>query len=114
MVEKISQIEEFQKDYSDYDDVYQIFITDMDFQCWFQISSGKLNYSEGLHDTYNIKFIMDRETLERILSLQIQPYDAFMKGFIKMDGEIMYSIRFRNFTTEFIQYVRYFLENASS
>ncbi|MBD3213776.1 MAG: hypothetical protein GF311_14295 [Candidatus Lokiarchaeota archaeon] len=114
MVEKIGQIEEFQKDYSDFDDVYQICITDLDFQCWFKISKGKLSYSEGIHENYNIKFIMDREILERVLSLKIQPYDAYMKGFIKMDGDIMYTIRFRNFSNEFIQYVGYFLENARS
>jgi len=109
----IGSIDEFQENFFDYDDIYEIYITDIDFQCWVRIKKGKITYGKGVKKNSDIKFKLTKDLLLKIVKLEIQPYDAYMRGLIKKDGPLRYALRFRNFLNEFIQYFSYFLQKST-
>jgi hypothetical protein len=98
-------VEEIQEDFKDYDDIYQIAIEDIELEGWFQIKDGTITYQEGLNEEYNLKFRMSKELLLEIIGLKKMPFDAYMKGQIKVNGELSYTIRFRNFINDIIDYI---------
>lgn len=109
----IGSFDEFQKIFFDYDDIYEIYITDIDFQCSVRIKKGKITYRKGTKKNFDIKFKLTKNLLLKIFKRRVQTYDAFMRGLIKIDGSLRYALRFRNFLNEFIQYLSYFLQKST-
>lgn len=111
---KTGEIDELRESFLDFDDIYQLCITDIDFHCWFSIKKGNIKYFKGKNDSFDIKFKMTRKILQKIILHQIQPSDAYMKGLVKVEGDLSYTIRFRNFMNEFVQYVTFYLQKSKS
>ncbi|MFO7797250.1 MAG: SCP2 sterol-binding domain-containing protein [Promethearchaeia archaeon] len=105
-----ANLDEIKQNFSDMDDIYQFYITDIDFQFWFKIKEGSLSYSQGLNENYDIKFKLTKEVFLKIITLQIQTYDAYMRGLVKSEGELSYVIQFRNFFNEMTEYISFLLK----
>ncbi|TFF92764.1 MAG: hypothetical protein EU543_05110 [Promethearchaeota archaeon] len=105
-----ANLNEIKQNFSDTDDIYQFQITDIEFQFWFSLKEGTLSYSKGLNKNYDIKFKLTKEILLKIITLQIEPYDAYMRGLVKSEGEIAYVIQFRNFFNEMTEYISFLLK----
>ena len=105
-----ANLNEIKQNFSDSDDIYQICITDIEFQFWFRIKEGTLSYSKGLNKDFDIKFKLTKEILLKIITLQIQTFDAYMRGLVKSEGELSYVIQFRNFFNEMTEYISFLLK----
>jgi len=105
-----ANLNEIKQNFSDTDDIYQFHITDIEFQFWFRIKEGTLSYSEGFNKNYDIKFKLTKEVFLKIITLQIETYDAYMRGLVKSEGELSYVIQFRNFFNEMTEYISFLLK----
>lgn len=105
LADLVGSVEEIKEDLSDYDDIYQIIIEDIDLEGWFQIRKGTITYQEGYNDNYNLMFRMSKKLLVQIIKMEVMPFDAYMKGLIKVRGDISYTIRFRNFINDITAFI---------
>jgi putative sterol carrier protein len=105
LAEVMSSVDEMRENFADYNDIYQIAIDDIELEGWFQIKHGTITYQEGKNEDYDLKFRMSKDLLLEIIPLETMPFDAYMKGRIKVKGEISYTIRFRNFINDVIEYI---------
>ncbi len=101
----VSVIKEMQDHLKDYKDIYQLTIDDIDLNCWFEIKNGTIRYEEGVNEKYHLKFLLSKDVLLQIVKLENTPFDAYMKGLIKIRGNISYTIRFRNFINDILEYL---------
>lgn len=105
LADVMNSVDELRENFNDYDDIYQIALEDIELEGWFQIKHGSITYQEGSNEEYDLKFRMSKELLLKIITLETMPFDAYMKGQIKVKGDISYTIRFRNFINDVIEYI---------
>lgn len=105
LADVMGSVDEFQEDLKDYDDIYQITIDDIELEGWFHMKHGTISYQEGHTENFDLQFRMSKDLLLQIIKLDKMPFDAYMKGKIKVKGNISYTIRFRNFINDIIEYV---------
>jgi len=105
LADVMGSVDEIQEDLQDYDDIYQITIEDIDLNGWFHMKEGTITYQEGYTEKYDLQFRMSKDLLLQIIKLKTRPFDAYMKGKIKVKGKITYTIRFRNFIYDIIEYI---------
>ena len=107
----ISEIREIKEVLQDYIGIYQICFADRDLEFYFQINQENIIYQNGVYEDYSIKFVITKDLLLKIFKMEIQTYDAYMRGFIKAEGDLSYLIRFKNFLNDCTKYLsKYFSE----
>ncbi len=89
----------------DYDDVYQIYITDLNFNFWLKITKNSIIYKKGINRKANYRIIYTKDLVVKILKREMSGTDAFMKGLIKIDGDLADGIRFTKLFRLFFKYV---------
>ncbi len=89
----------------DYDDVYQIYITDLNFNFWLKITKNSIIYKKGINRKANYRIRYTKDLVVKILKREMSGTDAFMKGLIKIDGDLADGIRFTKLFRLFFKYV---------
>ncbi|MFT2109998.1 SCP2 sterol-binding domain-containing protein [Marinomonas sp. 2405UD68-3] len=56
---------------------------------YLTIEDDKCSLTEGEHDDATVTLRMDLDTLENVMSEELDGMEAFMKGKIQADGDIM-------------------------
>ena len=104
-VGKFTNTEELREEILDYNDIYQIFITDMNFNFWLNISNGSIIYKKGINRSASFRVNYTKEILIKILKREMYGTDAYMKGIIKVDGDLSQGLRFMKLFRMLIEYL---------
>ena len=101
----IKTTEELREEIIDYDDIYQISITDINYHFWFKVSNGTIMYKKGINrgDSFRVKY--KKDIFIKILKREMNGTDAYMKGKIKVDGDLTQGLRFIKLFRIFIKYI---------
>jgi putative sterol carrier protein len=110
-VSVIKNTEEIREEIIDYDDIYQISITDINYHFWFKVSNGTIMYKKGINRgaTFRIKY--KKNLFIKILKREMQGTDAYMKGKIQVDGDLTQGLRFMKLFRMFIKYINNGIKN---
>jgi putative sterol carrier protein len=104
-VNLVKNTEELKEEIIDYDDTYQILLTDINFNFWFKVSNGSIIYKKGINRNATFKVRYTKDLFIKILKRDMEGVDAFMRGKIKVDGNISEGLRFTKIFRLFIKYI---------
>jgi putative sterol carrier protein len=93
-VEVVKNTEEIREEISGYNDIYQIFITDLNFNFWLKVSKGSIIYKKGINRSASFRVKYTKDLMIKILKRETSGTDAFMRGIIKVDGDLTQGLRF--------------------
>lgn len=88
-----------------YDAVYQINITDLNFNFWLKISKGSIVYKKGINRRASHRVKYTKDLIIKILKREMSGTDALMKGLIKFEGDLAEGIRFAKLFRLFFIYI---------
>ena len=97
--------EELREEIIDYDAVYQIYITDLNFNFWLKINKGSIIYKKGINRSASFRVRYTKGLIIKILKREMSGTDAFMRGLIKVDGDLAEGIRFTKLFRLFFKYL---------
>jgi hypothetical protein len=97
--------EDLREEIVDYDDVYQIAITDINFNFWLKVLNGSIIYKKGINRSASFRAMYTKDILIKILKREMIGTDAFMKGIIKVDGDLSQGLRFIKLFRMFLEYL---------
>ncbi|HDZ17926.1 hypothetical protein LCGC14_0750480 [marine sediment metagenome] len=97
--------EELREEIIDYDAVYQIYITDLNFNFWLKINKGSIIYKKGINRSASFRVKYTKDLIIKILKREMSGTDAFMRGLIKVDGDLAEGIRFTKLFRLFFKYL---------
>lgn len=98
--------EELQEELMGYDDIYQTYISDVDFNYWFKITKGKIEYQKGINPDALFKVNYTKDLIIKILKGDIGGTDAFMKGKIMIEGNLSQGLRYVKLYRIFFKYLK--------
>ena len=101
----VKTTEDLKEEIIDYNDIYQIFITDVNFNFWFKISKGAMIYKKGVNRDASFRVKYTKDILIKILTREMYGTDAYMKGIIKVDGDLTQGLRFIKLFRMIIAYI---------
>ncbi len=104
-VNLVKNTEELREEIIDYDDIYQILLTDINFNFWLKVSNGSIMYKKGINRSATFKVRYTKDIFIKIFKREMAGTDAYMKGKIKVDGNLSEGLRFIKMFRLFIQYV---------
>ena len=104
-VSKFTSTEELREEIVDYNDIYQIIITDIDFNFWLNVSNDAIVYKKGFNRNASFRIQYTKNILVKILKREMYGTDAFMKGIIKVDGDLSQGLRFIKLFRLFLKYL---------
>ena len=90
----IKNTEDIREEILDYDDIYQILITNINFNFWIRVSNGTIIYKKGINRQASFRVKYKKDIFIKILKREMSGTDAFMKGKIKVDGNLTQGLRF--------------------
>ena len=93
-VEIVKNTEEIREEIIDYNDIYQIFITDLNFNFWLKVSKGSIIYKKGINRSASFRVKYTKDLMIKILKRETSGTDAYMRGIIKVDGDLTQGLRF--------------------
>ena len=104
-VTKFKSTEELREEIAEYDDIFQIIITDINFNFWLSVSNSSMIYKKGINRSATFRIIYTKEIFVKILKREMYGTDAFMKGLIKADGDLSQGLRFIKLFRLFMKYL---------
>ncbi|MFX1388990.1 MAG: SCP2 sterol-binding domain-containing protein [Promethearchaeota archaeon] len=102
---KFKNTEELREEIIDYDVIYQIIITDINFNFWLKVSNGLIIYRKGVNRKSSFRVKYTKEILVKVLKREMYGTDAFMKGIIQVDGDLSQGLRFIKLFRLFMKYL---------
>ncbi len=93
-VEVVKNTEEIREEIIDYNDIYQIFITDLNFNFWLKVSKGSIIYKKGINRSASFRVKYTKDLMIKILKRETSGTDAYMRGIIKVNGDLTQGLRF--------------------
>ena len=106
VVKIMNNAEELKEELIGFDDIYQTYVTDVDFNYWLEVSDGKLFYEEGINPKALFAIYFDRNIIIQILKNEVSGTDAFMKGKIRVEGSLSQGFRYIKLFRIFEKYLR--------
>ncbi|MBY8986336.1 MAG: SCP2 sterol-binding domain-containing protein [Candidatus Lokiarchaeota archaeon] len=101
----IKNTEELREEIIDYDDIYQILLTDINFNFWIKLSNGSITYKKGINRNATLRVRYTKDIFIKILKREMGGVDAFIKGKIKVDGDWGKGLRFIKIFRLFFKYI---------
>lgn len=101
----IKNTEELREEIIDYDDIYQILLTDINFNFWIKLSNGSIIYKKGINRNATLRVRYTKDIFIKILKREMGGVDAFIKGKIKVDGDWGKGLRFIKIFRLFFKYI---------
>ena len=105
IVDKFKSIEDLHDEILEYNDTYQIFVSDINFNFWLKVSNGSTIYKKGINRNASFSIFFTKDILVKILKRELYGTDAFMKGIIKVDGDLSQGLRFIKLFRLFLKYI---------
>ncbi len=112
-IKLVQNTTELKEELLNYDNIYQVQISDLDFNFWVKISKGSLTYSRGINFNATLDFTFTRQLLVKLIKEEITFSEAYLKGLLKMHGNLSQAIKIRNLINYFIRYLKktYYLDD---
>ncbi|MFW9942776.1 MAG: SCP2 sterol-binding domain-containing protein [Candidatus Thorarchaeota archaeon] len=104
-VSVINNNEELREEIIEYNDIYQISITDINYHFWAKISNGTIMYKKGINRDASFRVKYHKDIFIKILTRKISGTDAYMKGKIQVDGDLTQGLRFIKLFRLVIKYI---------
>ncbi len=105
-VKIFNSTEELQEELLGFDDIYQTYITDMDFNYWLKVTNGKIEYKRGVNPDAPFKMNYTKDMIIKILKRELSGTDAFMRGEINVEGSLTQGLRYIKLFRTFFKYVQ--------
>ncbi|MFW9946649.1 MAG: SCP2 sterol-binding domain-containing protein [Candidatus Odinarchaeota archaeon] len=105
-VKIFNSTEELQEELVGFDDIYQTYITDIDFNYWLKVTNGKIEYKKGVNPDAPFKMNYTKDMIVKILKREISGTDAFMRGEINVEGSLTQGLRYIKLFRTFFKYVQ--------
>ena len=102
----IQNTQELREEILDFDNIYQFYVNDINFELWMKISKGSIIYNKGIDDNSDLRIFLTKNLLLRLIKQDITITDAYMKGLLKMQGDISQVVKFRNLVRFYRKYVK--------
>ena len=102
----IQNTQELREEILDFDNIYQFYVNDINFELWMKISKGTIIYKKGINDNADLRISFTKELLLRLIKQDITITEAYMKGLLKMQGDISQVVKFRNLIRFYRKYVK--------
>ena len=90
----LQNTEELREEILDYDYIYQILLSDINFDFWLKVSKGSIIYKTGINPNATFKVSYTKDIIIKILKREIYGSEAYMKGIIKVDGDLTQGLRY--------------------
>ena len=114
---KIANVsEDFKDELELYDDIiYHIYIYDIDYNIWIKKKGTSLSFNNSFYEENSENFeilhcILTKNIMRKILIRKVQASDAFMRGLIKINGNLSDAIHARNLWKLFLACIDYLAE----
>lgn len=104
--------EEFKDEMKCYDDfLCHVYVKDIDFNLWIINNQGRLSYNTNYYENHSnqkriIHFIMRKEILKKIFHQKMYASEAYMKGFIEIEGTLADAMMIKNVLRYFFKLYR--------
>ncbi len=105
IVFKFKTTEELREEIANYNDIYQIIIKDVNFDFWLEIYDGSIIYNKGINRNASFRVTYPKDILIKILKREMNGTDAYMKGIIKVNGNLSQGLRFMKLFRMFLLYL---------
>ena len=102
----IQNTQELREEILDFDNIYQFYVNDINFELWMKISKGTIIYKKGINDNADLRISFTKKLLLRLIKQDITITEAYMKGLLKMQGNISQVVKFRNLIRFYRKYVK--------
>jgi hypothetical protein len=96
---------ELQEEISGYDDTYQTSILDVGYDYWLTLKQGKLEYGRGIHPKATFTVSYTKNLIIQILKKELNGTDAFMKGRLRVNGDLSQGLHYIKIFRLFIKYL---------
>ncbi|MFO8017591.1 MAG: SCP2 sterol-binding domain-containing protein [Promethearchaeia archaeon] len=96
IINYLNILEEIKEEISELNEIYQIEILDQEINFWIELKNQHISYGHGKHPNPDLSVSIDEETIRKIYDSTITISEAYMKGVIKLKGDLSYAIRARN------------------
>ncbi len=104
-VDKFINTEDLREEIDNYNDIYQIIISDLNFNFWLKVSNSTIIYKKEINRNASFTVKYTKDILIKILKREMYGTDAFMKGLIKVDGDLSQGLRFIKLFRLFLVYL---------
>ena len=101
----VQNTEELREEILDYDYICQILVKDINFNFWLKISHGNITYKRGINSNATFKVTYTKNILIKILKREIYGSEAYMKGLIKVDGNLTQGLRYTKLFRMLLKYL---------
>ena len=108
-----NEIDEFREELEIYEDkLFHIYIKDLDYNIWLkkigsQFSYNNSYYEENQESLQIIHFFLTKATMKKVITRKIQAPDAFMRGLIKIKGNLADAMIAKNLLSLLFTYMDY-------
>ncbi|MBY8981169.1 MAG: hypothetical protein KGD72_12325 [Candidatus Lokiarchaeota archaeon] len=113
-----SESKDFRDELELYDDIiYHIYIHDIDYNIWIKKKGMSLSFNNSFYEenSENIEIlhcILTRNSMKKILIRKMTVSDAFMRGLIRIDGNLSDAIHAKNLWKLFLVCMDYLAEKS--
>ncbi len=90
----VNNAEELREELLGYDDIYQTSVLDVGYNYWLDVSEGKLFYKKGSNPEATFKVGYTKKLIIQILKGEISGTDAFMKGQLRVEGDLSQGLHY--------------------
>ncbi|MHA2289583.1 MAG: SCP2 sterol-binding domain-containing protein [Promethearchaeota archaeon] len=113
-----NETEEFREELEFYEDkMYHIYIKDIDYNIWLKKIGGSFSYNNSYYEENSeglglIHFFLTKTTMTKVITRKVQAPDAFMRGLIKIRGDLSDAMSAKNLLSLFFTYMDYIAFNS--
>jgi len=112
-IKLIQTTDELLEEIIDFDTTYQFYITDLSFNFWIGVSKGKITYKKGINKDTSIRIYFTRDLILQIFKGEIQGTEAYMKGLMKVQGNLSHAFKVKNFLRLLVDYMKIISKNKN-
>lgn len=102
----LQNTEELREEIMDYDYICQILIYDINFKFWLKVSRGSIMYKRGINPNATFRVNYTKDIIIKILKREMYGSEAYMKGIIKVDGDLTQGLRYIKVFRLLLKYIK--------
>ena len=102
----LQNTEELREEIMDYDYIYQILVSDINFNFWLKVSRGSIMYKRGINPNATFRVNYTKDIMIKILKREMYGSEAYLKGIIKVDGDLIQGLRYIKLFRLLLKYIK--------